>query len=69
MDSKANLLSYCQEVIRQLDMEYRAPRLPVDLAYTKKDVNAEAVLPTMDQAELVRGFQSLARNKHNIRVC
>ena len=31
LDSKANLSSYCQEVLKQLGIHYKAPPLPVDL--------------------------------------
>lgn len=36
-DSKANLTSYCQEVARELGMEYKAPILPVEVKYTKEE--------------------------------
>jgi hypothetical protein len=33
-DSKANIISYCLAVMKQLDMHYHAPPLPVDLKYS-----------------------------------
>jgi hypothetical protein len=33
-DSKANVISYCLAVMKQLDMHYHAPPLPVDLKYS-----------------------------------
>lgn len=55
--------------MRQLGLHYEAPRLPVDLTYAKaapteessNDNNAD-----MDNETMVKEFQSLARNKHNI---
>ena len=70
LDSKANLTSYCQDVAEKLDMHYKAPRLPVDLKYMKADPEPSESNSGlhMDAEYLVKEFQSLARNKHNIRV-
>ena len=71
LDSKANLTSYCQDVAEKLDMHYQAPRLPVDLKYMKADPEPSESISGlhMDAEYLVKEFQSLARSKHNIRVC
>jgi len=71
LDSKANLNSYCQEVARQLDMEYQAPRLPVELQHAPSPL--EQPVPnesnrTLDREALTHEFQQIARHKHNIRV-
>jgi hypothetical protein len=34
LDSKANLNSYCLAVMKQLDIHYHAPPLPVDMKYS-----------------------------------
>jgi len=75
LDSKANLNSYCQEVARQLDMEYQAPRLPVELRYAPSPLEEplaneqNRTRSDSDLNKLTQEFQSIARNKHNIRVC
>lgn len=72
MDSKANLTSYCQEVARELEMEYEAPRLPVDLTYSKADPDSKrqsAVSEQMDAEGLMRQFSSIAKSKHAITTC
>lgn len=74
LDSKANLNSYCQEVARQLKMEYQAPRLPVELQYAPSPLEQPLANETessrsLDRDALTQEFQSIARNKHNIRVC
>lgn len=65
LDSKANLSSYSQEVIRQLGMQYQAPRLPVEIRQAESD-NGGAVI---DADRLTQEFQEIARQKHQIRVC
>lgn len=72
LDSKANLSSYCMEVTKQLDMNYRAPPLPVDLTYSKAaPALAEAAAGTgehvVDDEAQLQAFRSIV-NKHNIRV-
>ena len=73
LDSKANLYSYCQEVARQLDMEYQAPKLPVELTHATVPRELPTVMEgnqsRLDHDALTQEFQSIARNKHNIRVC
>lgn len=69
LDSKANLSSYCQEVARQLDMQYQAPRLPVDL-HTVAPAGSPGhhAAASLDADALTREFQTIARLKHQIRT-
>ena len=46
LDSKANLTSYCQEVARQLDMEYQAPQVPVHLTHEVSGADRDLVGPS-----------------------
>ena len=71
LDSKANLSSYCQEVAKQLGMHYQAPRLPVELTYSKAEPTEtdKTMSDEMDGDKLAVEFNTMARNKHNIRVC
>ena len=76
LDSKANLSSYCQEVMRQLGLHYEAPRLPVDMTYRKAVETSPSSESQDDQGSnfenssyyeaLTKEFQSVARNKHRI---
>jgi Mechanosensitive ion channel len=74
LDSKANLTSYCQEVARQLGLQYQAPVLPIEMRFSKEgdegsgdSDNGAAKHLCVDA--LTREFQGMARNKHKIRVC
>ena len=83
LDSKANLTSYCQEVARQLDMEYQAPQVPVHLSQGASgglapDRPQEQLLrrsataaddEQFDENELAHKFADIAHKKHGIRVC
>eukprot|EP00977_Amphora_coffeiformis_P012336 scaffold3043_cov180-Amphora_coffeaeformis.AAC.28 len=83
LDSKANLTSYCQEVARQLDMEYQAPQVPIHLtqgasAGLTQDRSQEQPLrrsataaddEQFDENELAHKFADIAHKKHGIRVC
>ena len=74
LDSKANLNSYCQEVARQLQMEYQAPLLPVELQYAPSRLEEPLANDSSnsrvdrDIDALTQEFQSIARTKHNIRT-
>jgi hypothetical protein len=46
LESKGNLTSYCQEVARELGMEYKAPLLPVEVKYTKDEPASTTTNPT-----------------------
>ena len=53
-------------------MEYEAPRLPVDLTYSKADPDSKrqsAVSEQMDAEGLMRQFSSIAKSKHAIATC
>lgn len=72
LDSKANLTSYCQEVARQLDMEYQAPQVPVHLTQetTPSSDRSSAVDEVrFDENEMTHRFSDIAHTKHSIRVC
>lgn len=60
--------------MRQLGLHYEAPRLPVDLTYSKvagkaTDKSADDADDTMDGEALTKAFQAAARNKHKITTC
>lgn len=66
MESKANFLSYCNEVTKQLQIRYVPPSLPVDLKYVEDKPSIPTVVDigekrehTMESRQLE--FQSLAR--------
>lgn len=65
LDSKANLSSYCQEVARQLEMNYQAPKVPVEISHA----NGHDSSTDYDADRLTKAFQDISRNKHQIRVC
>jgi hypothetical protein len=76
LDSKANLSSYCQEVQRQLGMNYHAPPLPVDLKYAGDllagvggGIVGSGGTETSDDLDSVtrrEEFRSMALSRHNI---
>jgi hypothetical protein len=70
LDSKANLSSYCQEVVKQLNVHYRAPPLPVDLRYTSADIPVPqgSAHENMDQEARAGEFRSLALSMFNINT-
>ena len=81
LDSKANLSSYCMEVVKQLGMNYWVPPLPIDLTYSNAiPVLEEPVNTTRDPKQpnipredidneaRIQSFRSIV-NKHNIQVC
>ena len=72
LDSKANLTSYCQEIARQLEMEYKAPQVPIHVTQdsTTSDKSMTAVDEVnYDENELTNKFADIAHKKHGIRVC
>jgi len=83
LDSKANLTSFCQEVARQLDMEYQAPQVPVHLTQgastglvhdksEEQPVRRSATAADdeqFDETKLANKFADIAHKKHGIRVC
>lgn len=70
LDSKANFVSYCHEVAKQLNMHYKAPPLPVDLRYNPQVQVGDSVATEedMNTEERTEAFRSLALHKHNIRL-
>lgn len=68
LDSKANLSSYCQEVQKQLGMNYHAPPLPVDLKQVISGVGGGSQAAGSDSADDVDSvarrdeFRSMALN-------
>jgi hypothetical protein len=52
-------------------MHYQAPRLPVELTYSKAEPTEtdKTMNDEMDGDKLALEFNTMARNKHNIRVC
>ena len=74
LDSKANLTSFCQEIARQLDMEYQAPQVPIQItkhaSSSSDSAGATAVDEVhFDEAALTHKFFDIAHTKHSIRVC
>jgi hypothetical protein len=78
MDSKGNLISYCNEVQKKLGMEYRAPPLPIDLKSSQlvgsfiDSLSQDGQLSRGSNAELdedaqFEQFRLMAQNQHNIR--
>jgi hypothetical protein len=64
-DNKANLISFCVALMKQLDMHYHAPPLPVDLKYSPAIPIAETFgndNASMNDEERAEMFRSLALN-------
>lgn len=69
LESKANLSSYCQEVTKQLGLNYKSPSFTVSLQSSKageldtpsEDANSQ------DTETRTSMFRSMALNAHNIR--
>jgi len=72
LDSKANLSSYCQEVQRQLGMNYHAPPVPVDLKYGGElvagGVGGTDSTDDLDSVARREEFRSMALSRHNINL-
>lgn len=71
LDSKANLSSYCQEVQRQLGMNYRAPPLPVDLKYLGDlgvGTSGTESADDLDSVTRREEFRTMALSRHNINL-
>lgn len=74
LDSKANLVTYCNEVQKKLGMKYRAPPLPVDLRSVQQLLQNNSLvsvtdLPGSEDLDLepsMNQFRLIAKTRHRI---
>lgn len=76
-DSKANLVTYCNEVQKKMGMKYNAPPLPVDLrgiqqvlgnnSFGAPPTDVASIEEDLDLESRISQFRMIAKTRHQIR--